>query len=339
MRFEAWIVDAYLDGLLPAPGPAVQVLLDAYMQAYYWIEPYIGRDLTTIPAESEEIAARSRELMETHYNLPLAVFAPVLGHSMKYSMGLWENGTQTLDEAQEAMLADVCGKADIRDGQKILDIGCGFGSFAEHALRHYPSVRVYGLTLSQTQADYLRAKQAESGHPLNTDRFYLIQDDFNNVAFDHTFNRVVSLGVFEHITNLSKALEKVRSFISDDGRLFLHYIVYVPGPGQSDAPRQDSFVDRYIFPGGRIWAHTELAKHPAHFALERDWFIDGTHYKRTLQAWLANHRAHRSEIRTQSGLTARQLRLWEFYLRASIATFNVNGGGLYGNGQYLLRPN
>jgi cyclopropane-fatty-acyl-phospholipid synthase len=339
MRIESWTVEKYLDGYLPVPGPAVQFLLDTYMQAYYQLERVIGRGLTTIPGETEEIAARSHELMDTHYDMPLAMFQSMLGRSMKYSMGLWENGTRGLDEAQEAMLADVCAKADIRDGQKILDIGCGFGSFAEHALRHYPNARVYGLTLSQTQADYMRAKQAETGHPLNTDRFYLIQDDFNNVHFDHTFNRIVSLGVFEHISNPSRALEKVRSFISDDGQLFLHYIVYVPFPGHTDAARQDPFMDRYIFPGGRIWSHTELARHARDFTIERQWFVNGYHYTRTLQSWLANYRAHLDGIRAESGLTERQMRLVEFYLRGCIATFNAMGGNLYGNGQYLLHPN
>ena len=337
MGIETRVVDAYLDGRMPISGPAMQALLNAYMQAYYWLEPFFGRDWIAPPPESEEIAQRSRELMETHYNLPLAMFESMLGRSMKYSMALWETGAQDLDAAQEAMLADVCAKADIRDGQKILDIGCGFGSFAEHALRRYPNVRVWGLTLSQTQADYLRARQAEPGHPLSSDRFYLIQDDFNAVHFDHTFQRIVSLGVFEHISNLSKALEKIRGFISDDGLLFLHYIAYA-SRGQDGVPRQHDFVDRYIFPAGRIYADTELAKHGAHFTIERSWFLNGTNYKRTLQAWLANFLAHSAAIQRSAGFTPRRMRLWEFYLRSFIATFATQGGRLYGNGQYRLRP-
>ena len=337
MGLEAWLIESYLSGRLSAPGPVLQLLLNAYLHAYHRLEPYVGRT-SFVPEETEEIAARSHELMAAHYNMPLTMFANFLGRSMKYSMALWEGGARDLDEAQEAMLADVCAKADLRDGQRIIDIGCGFGSFAEHVLRCFPNTRVYGLTLSQTQADYMRACQAERGHPLSSDRFYLIQDDFNNVTFEQPFDRIVSLGVFEHISNMERALEKIRSFTSGDGRLFLHYIVYRPRPGELDAPRQDRFIDRYVFPGGRIWAYSELAKHSSQFRIERDWYANGNEYRRTLQAWLANYLASLPAIRRESGLSRRQLRLWEFYLRGCVATFAVQGGNAFGNGQYLLRP-
>jgi cyclopropane-fatty-acyl-phospholipid synthase len=337
MGLDAWIVENYLNGELPVPGPVVQWMLDAYLRTYYRLEPLIGRQGWS-PAQTEEIAARSRELMETHYNMPLAVFAGFLGPSMKYSMGLWEPGVSSLDDAQQRMLADVFAKADLRDGQRILDIGCGFGSFAAHALRRFPTAQVHGLTLSRTQADYLRARQGEAGHPLSSDRFHLIHDDFNLVAFDRPFDRIVSLGVFEHISNPGRALEKIRGFITREGRLFLHYIVYRVRPGGSDTPRQDHFMDRYVFPGGRIWAYPELAKHASWFRIEREWYMNGSHYRRTLQAWLANYRANIEAVRRAGGLSPRQLRLWEFYLRACIATFKVQGGNAFGNGQYLLRP-
>ena len=337
MNWETRLIEGYLSGRIRAPGSVVHLLLNAYLRAYYRLEPHIGRT-SAIPEQTEEIAAHSRELMATHYDMPLAMFTNFLGRTMKYSMGLWQPGVHTLDDAQEAMLDDVCAKADVRDGQRVLDIGCGFGSFAAHVLRRFPRARVYGLTLSQTQADYMRARQAEPGHSLNSDRFYLVQDDFNNVAFEQPFDRVVSLGVFEHISNFGRALEKIRSFMNSDGHLFLHYIVHRPRPGASDAPRQDNFVDRYVFPGGRVWAYSELAKHSQHFGIEREWYLNGNHYRRTLEAWLANFLSSLPAIRRDGGLSSRQLRLWELYLRACAVTFAVQGGNVFGNGQYLLRP-
>ena len=337
MNFESWCTETYLDGRLKVPGPVVQLLLNGYMQLYHWLEPFSGRPDPGLPDDGSEIAARSHELMQAHYNMPLTMFERFLGPSMKYSMALWETGARTLEQAQEAMLTDVCDKAEIHDGQRILDIGCGFGSFAAHALRRYPNAKVYGLTLSQTQADFMRACQEESGHPLSTDRFYLIQDDFNNVRFDQPFDRIVSIGVFEHISNLERALEKVRSFMADGANCFLHYIVYRARPGQADAPRRDAFIDRYVFPGGRIWAHNELAKHHRHLRIAHEWFMNGHNYRHTLQAWLASFCANRQAILAESGLSPRQLRVWEFYLRACIAVFGTNSGALFGNGQYLLR--
>jgi len=337
MGFEERMIDTYLEGKLTLPGPAIQALLNGYLKLYHRIEFLIGRQ-SVVPSQTEEVTARSRELMETHYNMPLPMFSSVLGESMKYSMGLWEHGARSLTEAQEAMMEDVCDKAELRDGQRILDVGCGFGSLAGFILRRFPNARVYGLTLSQTQVDYMRARQAESGHPLSTDRFYLVQEDFARARFDQPFDRVVSLGFFEHITNMPRALEKIRGLLDDDGRCFLHYIVFRPLPWDSDAPRQDVFIDRYVFPGGRIWSHTELAKHQQHLRLERDWYLNGLNYRDTVRAWVANFRRNYETIVRESGLTLRQLRLWELYLRGCIAVFNTRSGRLYGNGQYLLRP-
>ena len=184
MELEAWLVEHYVEGHLPLPGAVLQGVLNTYLQAYHWLEPYLGRSAGMTVEETEEIAARSQELMDTHYNMPASMFTSFLGPSMKYSMALWERGARNLEDAQEAMLADVCAKADVRDGQRILDIGCGFGSFAAYVLRRFPNARVYGLTLSRTQADYMRARQAETGHPLNADRFYLIEGDFADVHFE-----------------------------------------------------------------------------------------------------------------------------------------------------------
>ena len=121
MNAETWFVENYVQGLLPVPGAVMQAVLNTYLQTYHWLEPYIGRPGARIPEQTEEIAARSQELMETHYNMPASMFTSFLGRTMKYSMALWESGDQTLDDAQDAMLADVCAKADIRDGHKILD--------------------------------------------------------------------------------------------------------------------------------------------------------------------------------------------------------------------------
>lgn len=333
-----WVVNRYCETRIPIPGAIIQLLLDAYLKGRQLWEHTTGRSLGTPASSSEEIAEKSTELMRSHYDLPLKLFQAFLGPSMKYSMGYWESGANNLEEAQQAMLADLCHKAGISDGQRILDIGCGFGSFANHVLKRFPTAKVYGLTLSRTQMDYLLARQNEAGHPLNSDRFYPLLMDFNQARFDQPFDRVVSIGVFEHISNLSKALEKTRSFIKPKGRLFLHYIAYNPEFKGAFSARQNPFIAKYVFPGGRIWRHDELQQHQGDFTLERQWFLKGGNYQRTLEAWLGNFMQNRAAIGESRGLDRKTLKLWDFYFRACISLFKLRKGTLYGNGQYLLLP-
>jgi cyclopropane-fatty-acyl-phospholipid synthase len=335
---ETWIADAFLNSRFQPPGRLLQILLDLYLEAYQVYDRLTGVQSTTNPPPSEEIAEFSAELMAAHYDLPLTLFEGFLGPAMKYSMGLWETGAQTLEEAQEAMMADVVRKAGIQDGALVLDIGCGFGSLAAVILKAFPHARVCGLTLSRTQADYIRARQAAPGHPFHSDRFSLVEEDFTRVRLDRRFDRVVSLGVFEHVSNVGKALDKIRTFIRPDGVCLLHYIAYRATREGHDLPRQDAFISRYIFPGGRIWSDGEIFKHQERFRVDAHWYLNGSNYQRTIQAWLDNFHRNRAGILQGGGIDIRRLKLWEFYLRACIAVFKLGHGTCYGNGQYRLLP-
>jgi len=334
---EDQIAERYFDGRFNPPGWLLQSALNLYVSSYHWLGILLGRGSDGPALQGDTIAERSRELMAVHYDMPLPLFERMLGPSMKYSTALWETGAATLEAAQEAMLADVCRKAGLRDGDAVLDVGCGFGSLCHYILRAFPSATVVGLTLSRTQADTIRRAQEQPGHPFHSPRFRLVQEDFNTVRFAGRFDRILSLGVFEHVANLDKALEKLRGLLHDDGKLFLHYIVYRrPVHRLADRPADGSFVGRYIFPGGRVWFDEELARHPTHFKLAGQWFLNGRNYERTLRAWLERFLAGRERIAQEAGLDERRLRIWELYLRAFIAVFRTGRGRFYGNGQYLL---
>lgn len=320
------------------PGTVVQALLNMYVGLQHWRDILLRRVTTSYAPPTAEIAEKSHELMQLHYDMPLSLFCNFLGKTMKYSMGLWERGATTLEEAQTAMMDDMCEKARIRDGQKVLDLGCGFGSFCGHALRKFPHAQVWGLTLSHTQAEYIRAMQKTSDHPLSSERFHLLEGDFNEMKIEEKFDRVVSVGVFEHISNPEKALARIHEFIQPRGKCFVHYIVYRPHRKSKAPPRQSAFISRYVFPGARIWAFNEMAKHQEDFKLAQEWFLNGNNYRRTLEAWLGNFLENYDLIVRNSGLDKFTLRMWEFYLRSCISVFRVHGGRYYGNGQYLLKP-
>lgn len=332
------ILEMYLDSKFDFPLRIKQFLTNTLVEVDHRLCILLGNNYSPGAAESEEIADHSSELMAMHYDQPLRMFENVLGGTMKYSMGLWENGASTLEEAQEAMMADLCEKGAIEDGHSVLDIGCGFGSFAKYVLTNYPNCTVTGLTLSQVQADYIRARQEEVGHPLHGKRFRLVQEDFNTVRLKEKFDRIVSIGVWEHISNLEKAQAKVRGFLKEHGKAILHYIVYFEGlAGITNRPLQSHFVTKHVFPAGRIWAVDDLAKHQNDLAVEQVWRLNGNNYERTVLCWLTNLRRNGEQLKA-AGVASRTLKLWELYFRLCIATFHANRGRYYGNAQYLLTP-
>ena len=334
---QNWIIDRYLDRKLPLPGALLQGLLNLGVEAYFRLAPAMDVLPDQWSGGQGPLAERTEDLMRIHYDKPAVLFENLLGPSMKYSMGLWEGGAPHLEAAQEAMLSDLCEKARIEDGDTILDIGCGFGSFAAHALRRFPASKVVGITLSNVQYQYITEKQGEPGHPLHDDRFRVIKSDFAACEFDTPFDRVISIGVFEHVSNLRRALEKVASFLKPGGTALLHFIVYRRIIESVANVYREGFFARYIFPGGRFWPINELPRYQEHLRVEKAWYISGGNYRRTLEAWRENLRRNLDAILAHPDLDERFVRIWDFYLRFCIAIFRSGGGTFVGNGQYLLR--
>lgn len=335
MDLEFHLVKFYLESRLSLPGPLLQFVLNSYVATSDHWHRKSGKAYRA-PEETEAIAEQTERLMQLHYDMPRGLFEGFLDKSMKYSMGLWGHSIHELNKAQETMLADVCKKARIGGGHRILDIGCGFGSFCAYVLRNYPDAEVVGLTLSKIQAGYIREKQTEVGHPLNSSRFQLVEADFSQWQPNEKFDRIVSIGSMEHISNLVRANRKIATMLLPTGLVFHHFIVYRPHRKDQQQPRQSNFINHYIFPGGRNRAFAELSNHHEPFALLSKWFINGSNYRQTLEAWLHNFRSNRSRIMAETSLDQKTLKLWDFYLRGCIATFRLNRGRAYGNGQYLL---
>lgn len=220
-----------------------------------------------------------------------------------------------------------------------MDAGCGFGSFAGFVLTHFPQSSVLGLTLSETQYRYMLDKQKLPGHPLNTPRFRVAKEDFGKTTVRETFDRVVSIGVFEHLSNLKLALAALRRLVKDDGACLLHYIVYRNLIERfADYDMSQTFMRRYIFPHSRFWHDRELFKYQDDFRIDHYWYLNGRNYQRTLDAWRRNFQANWDAIREVRGDDARFYRIWNYYFRFTRALFGGQGGRQTGNGQYLLRP-
>lgn len=290
-----------------------------------------------ILTESETLAEQPEELMQVQYNLPQKMFSLMLEEEdilyPKYSMALWEKGATNLKQAQLNMLEDMTNKANIQDGDSVLDIGCGWGSAANYILHKFPNTKVTGLNLSHEQCQYIRGKMQAANSYFSSERFTLIEANFNQVNFEDKFDKIISLGVFEHIGNLTKSFAKLNSFLQPEGKVFIHIIA-------TKLPHNifDPFLNKYIFPRARAWHYEMIPSCDRHLKTVESWFLKGSNYAQTLQAWLKNFDRSQDLIKNLDyGMDFNRFRrMWRLYLLLLIAYFSACGGKFLGNGQYLM---
>jgi cyclopropane-fatty-acyl-phospholipid synthase len=335
---ENWLARNYLSGRLPLSDALLDVILSVGTNLYYRFGPRLASVPDKWAGDVGEMIPAGKRLMELHYDQPAVLFENFLGETMKYSVGLWDTGAASLDSAQLAMMDDVCRKIELKDGHAILDIGCGFGSFGRYVLERYPNVHFVGLTMSQTQADYIRERQNLPGHTFNTPRFRLVQSDFNHTEFSKTFDRIVSIGVFEHVSNLRKACDTISRWLKEDGACFLHFITYKKIIHRfADVDMQDTFIAKYLYPQTRFWHEGELYKHQHCLRIDQHWHLSGLNYAKTLEAWRTQFRRREEVMRKAGGLDDVGIRIWILYFSFTRALFAASRGRQVGNGQYLLR--
>ena len=264
-------------------------------------------------------AARSKANVAHHYDIGNDLYRLFLdAEHMQYSCAYWPQDDMTLEQAQEAKLAHIAAKLALAPGQRVLDIGCGWGGMAIYLARH-AGVSVLGITLSEEQLALARERAAAAG-VADAVRFELI--DYRDLpARGERFDRIVSVGMFEHVgaAQFGQFFRACANLLTDDGVMLLHTIGRMGGPGSTDA-----FTRKYIFPGGYIPALSEtLAASERYRLIATDVETLRLHYAKTLREWYKRTVAHRAEI--EAMLDARFYRMWCFYLAGATAAFE-NGG-------------
>jgi cyclopropane-fatty-acyl-phospholipid synthase len=334
-----WFSEAYIYGL-EIPDFLVLNTLKPLLSLVYQHFSTLLIPYDWVIQESEDLAEESNKLMQIQYNLPTNLFQLMLTENKliypKYTVGLWEKGATTLEESQQAMLDDVIEKAGIKDGDEILELGCGWGSASNYILSKFPNVRITAINLSHTQCDYMRQKMQEPDSYLSSHRFTLIEEDFNTVCFANQFDRIIAIGLFEHIGNLTKSLAKLASFLKKDGQVFLHIISFQL-PHNGTAP----FINKYVFPRMRVWSYDTVPEYNQHLKVIDRWFLNGYNYAQTLRCWLKNFDAHQEELKNLDyGIEYHKFRrMWRLYLLWCIAYFEACEGKVLGNAQYLMKGN
>ena len=330
------LAEAYIHGL-ELPDPVIKGLLDSFLPILYKYFPSLLVPYEWVIQESERLTEGSQELMKLQYDLPEELFRLMLGESEllypKYTMALWEKGAIDLEQAQIHMLDNVIEKANIQDRDEILDLGCGWGSAANYILSKFPNVKITSLNLSHEQCEYIRKKRRDPKSYLSSERFTLVEEDFNEINFEKQFDKILAIGLFEHVGNLTKSFAKIAELLKENGRVFLH-IFSTRLPHNAWSP----FINKYIFPKARVWHYDAVPLRDRDLKTIDKWFINGANYSQTLQSWLKNFDANQASIKNLNyGMDYAQFRrIWRLYLLWCIAYFDSCDGEVLGNGQYLM---
>ena len=260
------------------------------------------------------VAEETRAANEQHYEVPTAFYQFCLGRRLKYSGCLYPTGTESLDAAEEAMLALYVERAQLADGQEILELGCGWGSLSLYLAERFPAARLTGVSNSRTQKEFIDAEAARRG----LGNLRIVTCDMNAFAAeDGRFDRVVSVEMFEHMKNYRVLLDRVAGWLKPGGRLFVHIFTHRDLSYHFVARGESDWISRYFFTGGQMPAHDLLPRFRGDLRLVEDWKVSGTHYQRTAEDWLRNLDRHRAEVLPLLAQTygAAQARKWWTYWR------------------------
>jgi cyclopropane-fatty-acyl-phospholipid synthase len=275
---------------------------------------------------------------EQHYEVPAGFFAQVLGPHRKYSSCWWPAGVRTLEQAEAAALAATCERAGVADGQRILELGCGWGSLSLWMARRFPNSRITALSNSHSQRAWIES-QARAGQLTN---LRVVTCDFNDFATSERFDRVVSVEMFEHLRNWPLAFERVAGWLAPGGRFFLHVFAHREAP-YAFIERDDSdWMTRHFFAGGTMPSDDLALACQDHLRLLQRWRWDGTHYQRTAAAWRANMEARRDTVMPILagcyGTAFAQLwwTRWRLFFLSVEELFGWDGGRQWWVSQYLF---
>ncbi|PSN19517.1 SAM-dependent methyltransferase [filamentous cyanobacterium CCP5] len=328
--------EAYVNGL-EVPDSVMRSALHASMPIFFKHFPSLLAPYEWVLQETDHLAEGSKELMTLQYDLPQAMLNRMLGDweliYPKYSTGFWERGAKNLEECQMHMIDQVIERLDIQDGDNILDFGCGWGCVPNYIMSKFPNVRFTGLNLSHEQCEYIRGKMQDPQSYLSSERFTLCEGDLNEVQFSEKFDKILTVGVFCHVGNLTRAFQKMASMIKDDGKVFIHIItVRIPNNMSS------GFTHKYIFPHGRYWNFDAVPSHNRDLKTVQRWYMNGMNYHKTLTAWLDRFDASQDFVKDlEYGMNyAKFRRMWRFYLLMLGTIFATCDGEYNGNGQFLL---
>ncbi len=275
------------------------------------------------------VAVATKAANDQHYEVPASFYRLCLGPRLKYSSCLYPKGDEDIPAAEEAMLALTCERADLRDGQDVLELGCGWGSLTLWMAEKYPASRITGVSNSASQKAHIEAQARARG--LSNVR--IITCDMN--VFDAgaaAYDRVVSVEMLEHMKNWGELLRRISVWLRPGGSLFFHVFTHRDCAYHFESKDGTDWMSRHFFTGGIMPSNCLASRFQEHMKLEQVWEVEGRHYGQTAEHWLRNTDRHREEVLRifaatyGAGQARKWLAYWRIFFMACAELWNFDGG-------------
>lgn len=290
--------------------------------------------------KSSPIAVNTSDANEQHYELPTEFFQYCLGKNLKYSSGYWNPGVKDIDTSEDDMLALTCKRAELENGQNVLELGCGWGSLSLYMAAKYPDSKFTVVSNSATQKVFIDDTAAKRG----LQNLTVLTADMNTFTIADSFDRVVSVEMFEHMRNYKLLLAKVASFLKPEGKLFVHIFTHRTLAYKYEVIDESDWMSKYFFTGGIMPSNHLFFYFNDDLKIEKHWVVNGTNYGKTSEAWLSNMDKHKKEIMPILANTygkdqaVKWWVYWRLFYMACAELFNYNKGNEWMVCHYLFIP-
>lgn len=293
-------------------------------------------DLRKLP-----LAIHTKDANQQHYELPPEFFFHALGEKLKYSSCYWDEKTSTLANAEINALQKTIAHAEIIDGHRILELGCGWGSLTLEMAKRFTNSKIVAISNSASQKKFIDSEAIKR----NLSNITVLTRDISlleSFAFEYSsFDRVVSVEMFEHFKNYQLLLSKVSDVLSPAGKLFVHIFTHRRYSYPFEVEGEDNWMGKYFFTGGQMPSHDLLMSFQKDLYLEKTWLWDGTHYQKTSNAWLENMDRNGKIIMTIFEKTYGKdapiwFQRWRIFFMACAELFGYKNGQEWGVSHYLF---
>ncbi len=297
----------------------------------------IQRQLATLRASP--VAIHTDAANRQHYELPAAFFQHCLGPRLKYSSCYYPTGTETIAQAEDAMLALYGKRAELADGQDILELGCGWGSLTLWMAGRFPNARITAVSNSGSQREFIEARCRE----LRLDNVRVLTCDVNRLELSAAqFDRCISIEMFEHMRNYDTLMTRIGGWLRVDGKLFVHIFCHrtLSYPFETDG--DTNWMGRHFFTGGLMPSADTLLWFQRNLRIEQRWLVNGRHYQRTADHWLEAQDQHRDAVisilrETHGDAADLWFQRWRMFWMACAELFGYADGTEWMVGHYLFR--